>query len=136
MLGTSDAWWTSHLSQQSSEPAYHIIDFWIFFLLLLHYQTTQSKINQIFLQLPRYIYTYLTQAIIKYCSAIIYARGLDSCLDLSSETDYWDAKSMHLSFLRSILFCWCIGATLPDKTGKNQSKIFAIKYSSNNQILF
>ena len=23
---TSDAWWTSHLSQQSSEPAYYIID--------------------------------------------------------------------------------------------------------------
>ena len=26
MLGTSDTWWTSHLSQQPSKPAYHIVD--------------------------------------------------------------------------------------------------------------
>ena len=26
MLGTSDAWWTSHLSQGTSEPAYYIVD--------------------------------------------------------------------------------------------------------------
>ena len=26
MLGTSDTWSTSHLSQQTSEPAYYIVD--------------------------------------------------------------------------------------------------------------
>ena len=26
ILGTSDAWSTSHLSQQTSEPAYYIVD--------------------------------------------------------------------------------------------------------------
>ena len=26
MLGTSDAWWTSHSSQQPSKPAYYIVD--------------------------------------------------------------------------------------------------------------
>ena len=29
MLGTSDAWLTSHLSQQPSKPAYYIVDCWI-----------------------------------------------------------------------------------------------------------
>ena len=26
MLGTSDAWWMSHSSQQTSEPGYYIVD--------------------------------------------------------------------------------------------------------------
>ena len=30
MLGTSDPWSTSHLSQQTSKPAYHIVDCRIF----------------------------------------------------------------------------------------------------------
>ena len=30
MLGTSDAWSTSHLSQQPSKPAYYIVDCWTF----------------------------------------------------------------------------------------------------------
>ena len=30
MLGTSDAWSTSHLSQQTSEPAYYTVDCRIF----------------------------------------------------------------------------------------------------------
>ena len=29
MLGTSDTWSTSHLSQQPREPMYHIVDCWI-----------------------------------------------------------------------------------------------------------
>ena len=29
MLGTSDAWWMSHLFQQTSEPVYYIVDCWI-----------------------------------------------------------------------------------------------------------
>ena len=29
MLGTSDAWSTSHLSQRTSKPAYYILDWWI-----------------------------------------------------------------------------------------------------------
>ena len=30
MLGTSDAWSTSHLSKQTSEPAYYVVDCRIF----------------------------------------------------------------------------------------------------------
>ena len=30
ILGTSDTWSTSHLSQQTREPAYYILDCWIF----------------------------------------------------------------------------------------------------------
>ena len=33
MLGKSDAWSTSHLTQRTSEPAYYIVDCWIYSLL-------------------------------------------------------------------------------------------------------
>ena len=29
ILGTSDTWWMSHLSQQTSKPAYDLVDCWI-----------------------------------------------------------------------------------------------------------
>ena len=41
MLGTSDAWWMSHLSQQPSEPAYYIVDCWISHLT--HVSSTSMK---------------------------------------------------------------------------------------------
>ena len=34
MLGTSDAWLTSHSSQQPSKPEYYILDCWIFAVLV------------------------------------------------------------------------------------------------------
>ena len=34
-LGTSEAWLTSHLSQQTSEPAYHIVDCRIYVMACL-----------------------------------------------------------------------------------------------------
>jgi hypothetical protein len=39
ILGTSDAWSTSHLSQQTSKPAYYIVDCRILKLLILEIKT-------------------------------------------------------------------------------------------------
>ena len=48
ILGTSDAGLTSHLSQQTSEPAYYIVDCWIFsFLMVFRCPGAQHHIKNI-----------------------------------------------------------------------------------------
>ena len=46
MLGTSDAWSTSHLSHRSSEPAYYIVDCRILIWLRCLYKNLNSLIWQ------------------------------------------------------------------------------------------
>ena len=44
MLGTSDAWSTSHLSQHPSEPVYYIVDCRIFTLILRLIRDIREKL--------------------------------------------------------------------------------------------
>ena len=43
MLGTSDAWSTSHVSKQTIKPAYYIVDCWISNLNLFIVETIQPQ---------------------------------------------------------------------------------------------